>query len=231
MVDLGTFSSLEDFALPKISILVGCLLSYALLMLTGTQAVWARSDITNETSADTVGGPDGEQDGLPVVDFGYARYRATALNQTGQYYNFSNIRYAAPPLGSLRWQDPAPPLGEDKINDGSVGFTCPQSSPDGFSNTALLPVLPYIAPGISGQYQSEDCLFLDVIAPFPLFKQGLSQKRSNKLAPVLVNIHGGGFFEGDKTAVYWPGGLLERGLNGFVYVSMNYRVSRLSIHP
>ena len=212
------------------SILVGCLLSYALLVLTGTQAVWGQSNLTRGNSTNTSDVPGDKYDGLPVVDFGYARYKATTFNQTGQYYNFSNIRYAAPPLGNLRWQDPAPPLKEDKINNGSVGFTCPQSIPAGFFNPALLPVLPYIAPGVSGQYQSEDCLFLDVVTPVILFKKGQSQERSIKLAPVLVNIHGGGFFEGDKTAIYWPGGLLERGDNGFVYVSMNYRVSRLPIY-
>ena len=217
------------------SISVGHLLSQTFLILIITQMVWASKEITSNVKFSPADASDDKDNDLPVVNLGYARYRATAFNQTGQYYNFSNIRYAAPPLGNLRWQDPAPPLKEDEVNNGSIGFTCPQSIPNGFFNSALLPIVPYIAPGISGQSQSEDCLFLDVVVPLTLFEQGQSQKRSSKLAPVLVNIHGGGFFEGDKTAIYWPGGLLERGDNGFVYVSMNYRVSRLTtcctFHP
>ena len=33
---------------------------------------------------------------LPVVDLGYERHQAAFYNETGQFYNFSNIRYAAP---------------------------------------------------------------------------------------------------------------------------------------
>ena len=44
-------------------------------------------------------------------------------------------------------------------------------------------------------------------------------------APVMVNIHGGGFFIGDKATLYPPQGLLAAADNEMVYVSMNYRVS------
>ena len=33
---------------------------------------------------------------LPVVDLGYERHQAALYNSTGQFYNFTNIRYAAP---------------------------------------------------------------------------------------------------------------------------------------
>ncbi len=73
-----------------------------------------------------------------------------------------------------------------------------------------------IPPALSSQSQSEDCLFLDVIAPFKHFKKGSTQ--------VLVNIHGGGFWIGEKTALYSPNGLLKAANNDLIYVSMNYRV-------
>lgn len=73
---------------------------------------------------------------------------------------------------------------------------------------------------LSGQQQSEDCLFLDVIVPADIFKG----KDSQPLAPVLFNIYGGGFYSGDKGGLYNPRGLLERGGNSFIYVSINYRV-------
>ncbi|KAL9123685.1 MAG: hypothetical protein Q9217_006908, partial [Psora testacea] len=152
---------------------------------------------------------------------------ADSTQATGAYYNFSNIRFAAPPLGNLRFRDPAPPLVDrSKINDGTLGYTCPQSSPGYFyrAGADLGPLGAAIPPGISGQTESEDCLFLDVISPVKLFQRANRREKVNH-APVLVNIHGGGFFIGDKTAIYNPTGLLERGSNGFVYVSMNYRLA------
>ena len=145
---------------------------------------------------------------------------------TGQYYNFSNIRFAAPPVGDLRWRAPSAPLTDrNTINDGSLGYICPQAPPFWFAQamTALGDLSTVIPPSAPGQTESEDCLFLDVITPIPVFQQG--QRRGGKLAPVLVNIHGGGFWIGDKTTLYPPNGLLTAASNEIVYVSMNYRVS------
>ena len=164
----------------------------------------------------------------PIVDLGYARYRPTAINQTGQYYNFSNIRYAAAPVGQLRWRAPQkPPVDREIINDGSLGYICPQAPPLWFTqaNIALGNLSAVIPPAASFQAQNEDCLFLDVIAPAKQFRKR-NQARS-RLAPVLVNIHGGGWFIGEKRAIYPPIGLLEAGENGFIYVSINYRVRLL----
>lgn len=33
---------------------------------------------------------------LPVVDLGYEIHQAALYNESGRFYNFSNIRYAAP---------------------------------------------------------------------------------------------------------------------------------------
>lgn len=161
----------------------------------------------------------------PIVDLGYARYRPTAINQTGQYYNFSNIRYAAAPIGQLRWRAPQePPVDRTDIKDGSLGYICPQAPPLWFvqANIALSNLSAFIPPALSSQAQNEDCLFLDVIAPTKLFRKR-DQARS-KLAPVLVNIHGGGWFIGEKRAISPPNGLLEAGKNDFIYVSIGYRV-------
>lgn len=61
-----------------------------------------------------------------TVDLGYAKYSVTK-----DYINvnlWSNIRYAAPPIGSLRFAPPAAPLTEDAVNDGSIGYTCRKDS-------------------------------------------------------------------------------------------------------
>ena len=38
----------------------------------------------------------GHKQRLPVVDLGYELHRASYFNETGGFYNFSNVRYAAP---------------------------------------------------------------------------------------------------------------------------------------
>lgn len=171
-------------------------------------------------------------DPVPTVDLGYARYRPTAVNHTGQYYNFSNIRYAAAPVGPLRWRAPqAPPKDHmsKSVNDGSLGHICPQAPPKWFvqANKALGNLSAVIAPGASSQTENEDCLFLDVFAPIKLFPRRGSKR---KPAPVLFNIHSGGFFIGEKRVPYPPIGLLTTGNNDFIYVSTNYRVRRLYTH-
>ncbi|KAL8937910.1 MAG: hypothetical protein Q9211_003450 [Gyalolechia sp. 1 TL-2023] len=174
-----------------------------------------------EPQAPRVGAPNF----WPTVDLGYSRYRPTDLNVTGQYYNFSNIRYAAPPVGHLRWRAPQdPPTDRKQVNDGSLGFICPQSAPSFFqtANAALGSLAAVLPPDLSSQAENEDCLFLDVIAPTKSFP---TRSRKKKLVPVLVNIHGGGFWQGEKRALSPPNGLLRAGNNGFVYVSINYRLA------
>lgn len=162
---------------------------------------------------------------LPVVDLGYSLYRATVLNETGAYYNFSNIRYAAPPTGDLRFRDPAPPLpNRTQVLDGTFGNICPQFyAPWLFGAIKSLgPDANLFADPRTLLKQSEDCLFLDVISPVHIFKNAKKDQRN--LAPVMVRIHGGGFFEGYKNADD-PRGLLARAENRFIVVSMNYRLS------
>ena len=160
------------------------------------------------------------------VDLGYSQYMPTEVNFTGQYYNFSNIRYAAAPVGNLRWRAPQPPPRNRTLNDGSLGYICPQAPPFWFeqANTALGDLAAFIPPALSSQAENEDCLFLDVIVPRKVF-----HRRHRKLSPVLFNIHGGGFWIGEKRALYPPNGLLEAGNNEFIYVSINYRVG-LPLH-
>ncbi|ESZ96818.1 hypothetical protein SBOR_2819 [Sclerotinia borealis F-4128] len=180
---------------------------------------------------------------LPVVDIGYALHQAT-INETGQYYNFSNIRYAAPPTGNLRFAAPVEPTEVDRtINDGQQGAICAQGTPyweevasyffEGASTATLEFVEAEVeAVGknltISGlsapaPLTSEDCLFLDVIVP-----ESIYDSYGESGAPVVVWIFGGGYVAGSKFGSGNPATLISRaqenGDDGVIYVALNYRL-------
>ena len=100
-----------------------------------------------------------------------------------------------------------------------------QAPPSWFTeaNKALGNLSAVIPPADSSQSQSEDCLFLDVIVPMKHFQKAKSP------AQVLVNIHGGGFWIGEKRALYPPNGFLSAANDNLIFVSMNYRVSHRAI--
>ncbi|EUC41839.1 hypothetical protein COCMIDRAFT_8509 [Bipolaris oryzae ATCC 44560] len=179
---------------------------------------------------------------LPTVDLGYQVYRASGFNETGNFYNFSNIRYAAPPVGELRWAPPqAPATNRSAINNGDESRICPQANGAwGATVTASLvaqalgrPPIPYVPSGANASAvvpprdprESEDCLFLDVFVPEDVFESA----GKGFGAPVLVWIYGGGYTGGSKNAN--PAGLLAASGNStngdVIYVAMNYRLGAL----
>lgn len=177
---------------------------------------------------------------LPVVDLGYELQRATLYNNTGGYYNFSNIRYAAPPTGNLRFRAPkAPKKNRGTIQTGSPDRICAQAGPAW--NVIAAQFIPEYFAGQTEFNQSsfntstgpsppidprttEDCLFLDVLVPKTIFDNA----GKGKGAPVLVWIYGGGYTGGSKSGSGNPAGLLAAsgGTKGdkVVYVAMNYRL-------
>ena|SRR5271170_7995678 len=66
---------------------------------------------------------------LPFLTLPYATYEAHSYDSKRDIYIFANIRFAAPPIGDLRWAPPAEPVEEPGIQDGSVGGSCFQSTP------------------------------------------------------------------------------------------------------
>ncbi|KAI4731725.1 carboxylesterase family protein-like protein [Aureobasidium sp. EXF-10728] len=184
-------------------------------------------------------------DPLPIVDLGYVRQQASLYNATGGYYNFSNIRYAAPPVGDLRFAAPqAPAVNRTQVQTGSVGRICPQANPAWeviagqwipeyllenktsftMSDFNLTTSSNSSAATMTDPRESEDCLFLDVMVPEAIFN-------SNEQHPVLVWIYGGGYTAGSKAGSGNPAGLLERSQadnsSGVIYVAMNYRLGAM----
>jgi carboxylesterase type B len=163
-------------------------------------------------------------------------YVLTAKQDTGGFYNFSNIRYAAPPVGNSRFNKPqAPAINRSVIQTGNVGRVCPQSIPQWIfeglafvtNYTQGLPfnTSEYVGPGFSVTQlpqdgrTTEDCLFVDVVVPEKVLQSAADEPK----APVLVWIHGGGYAEGSKSDYGIPAEI-EAKSNDIIFVSINYRL-------
>jgi para-nitrobenzyl esterase len=132
------------------------------------------------------------------------------LDLPGGITVFKGLRYAAPPVGGLRWKPPQPPAawaGEHLATD--FGSACLQNpSPEG-SIYADLP-----------DRMSEDCLFLNVWAP-----------KDARQAPVMVWVHGGSLRIGNLASGLYDGSELAR--RGVIAVTLAYRLGVLGYlaHP
>ncbi|KIK58091.1 hypothetical protein GYMLUDRAFT_262697 [Collybiopsis luxurians FD-317 M1] len=140
-----------------------------------------------------------------IVDTGYAQYRGNqSFENTVAYLG---IPYAEPPLGDRRFRAPLPlnttrieqEAGGDVVDATQYPNFCVQGSNGG---------------GYAGGAGSEDCLKLNVFAPF-------GAKNGDNL-PVLVYFHGGGYVYGNPAN--WPfDGWIHQTPN-FVAVSVYYRL-------
>lgn len=168
------------------------------------------------------------------------------IQSTGSFYNFSNIRYAQPPVGDLRFRAPVPPQGRNTtVDNGSVGRICPQANsaweliaavfdpdylegkPFNLSATEASLASKSSPPPSLDPRTTEDCLFLDVVVPQNILVSASNSLNLTSGAPVLVWIYGGGFAEGDKS-VQNPAGLIHASkaheTQGMIFVSLNYRL-------
>ena len=126
---------------------------------------------------------------------------------------FRGIPYAAPPVGDLRWRPPQPPKPWTGVRPASqLGHNCIQHQPYG-------DIDPFTA-GVS-----EDCLYLNV------WTSSLPLPASRNPRPVLVWIHGGGFWAGFGGEERHNGAPLAR--KGVVVVTLNYRLGAFGFlaHP
>jgi len=122
---------------------------------------------------------------------------------------FYNIRYAQAPVGDLRFSDPVP-YEQPNFQDASVRrkLICPQEC----------------TPPLCIGEISEDCLYLNVHVPSS-YNFGSSEK-----LPVMVWVHGGGFFQGAGSDDLYNGVSLSNVTNTIV-VTLNYRLGWLGFLP
>ncbi|KAJ8589766.1 alpha beta-hydrolase [Rhizopogon salebrosus TDB-379] len=150
----------------------------------------------------------------PIIDLGYAQYQGS-VDTTTNVTSFLGIRYAAPPVGNLRWAAPQHPpttsavqqatMQPNECYQASVG----NSSIDHFQNASL---------SKRAVSQSEDCLFLNVYTP----GSEVVTAPSGGL-PVVVWIHGGGYVE-FAASPFNGADLIIESNHGVITVLIQYRL-------
>jgi len=141
------------------------------------------------------------------TDPGVVQTKSGALRGTvaADHRYFAGIPYAAPPVGPLRWQPPAPVPSWTGFRDATrPGARCIQD----------------VDHDVDRRETSEDCLSLNVWTP----------PASGEPRPVLVWIHGGGFTNGSGD-FYNARRMIDRG--DVIVVTINYRLGALGFlaHP
>ncbi|MFG2961199.1 carboxylesterase/lipase family protein [Streptomyces sp. NPDC048291] len=119
---------------------------------------------------------------------------------------WKGIPYAAAPLGPLRLRLPQPAASWMGVRDATVYGPPSVQAPR---------QLPGLLAGSELPDPSEDCLYLNVTAP---------ANASGR--PVLVWLHGGGYFNGSGTDMAGDGSSFVRS-HGAVVVTVNYRLGAL----
>jgi para-nitrobenzyl esterase len=125
-----------------------------------------------------------------------------AIDEATGVYSFKGIPFAAPPVGTLRWQAPQPVQPWSGVRE-AVRFG-PQAM--------QLPVFGDMNFRSAGT--SEDCLYLNVWTPDP---------STGARLPVLVYFYGGGFLAGDGSEPRYDGAQMAR--RGIVALTVNYRLN------
>ncbi|KAL2860999.1 putative carboxylesterase [Aspergillus lucknowensis] len=136
---------------------------------------------------------------LPVVDLGYARYKGNRVAAGVDEY--LGMRYAAPPLGDLRFRGPREPSSTSALQDASQ----------------FGPICVGVGQSLS-RYVSEDCLFINIFTP--------SHATALSKLPVWVHIQGGGYAT-NANANFNGTNVVQRAGYDIVFVNFNYRVGAL----
>ncbi|CCU81415.1 unnamed protein product [Blumeria hordei] len=132
-----------------------------------------------------------------TVDLGYARYKGVEIEAGVKYW--LGVRFAAAPLGHLRWRAPRDPLECEALQDA----------------TMFQPVCIGTAR-FGNAVQDEDCLFLNIFAP--------SNATSESRLPVWFYIPGGGYSV-NSDANYNATELIKRSGGNVILIQTSYRVS------
>ncbi len=140
----------------------------------------------------------------PVAETRYGPVRGTVDGTgPGAALCWKGVRYAAPPVGELRFRAPRPPQPWTEPADATrFGRTCPQ------------PPVPNFPMNL-GAGPDEDCLSLNIWAP--------ADTEPGAGKPVMVWVHGGAYVLGSGSQPYYNGRRLASD-GDVVVVTLNYRL-------
>jgi para-nitrobenzyl esterase len=142
---------------------------------------------------------------LPVVTLNEGEIAAVA-GVDPSITVFKGIPYAAPPVGSLRWQPPQPARPWQGVRQANTFGASPMQANQRTYG-------PWTEEYMFRNAVSEDCLFLNVWTP---------AKRSSDRLPVFVYIPGGAYSSGSGEVLLYDGeGLAKKGV---IVVTINYRL-------
>ena len=121
----------------------------------------------------------------------------------GDVHRWLGIPFVAPPVGNFRWREPQPVVAWQGVKAASSYSPACAQTAEWIPNT-----------------KSEDCLYLNVWAP-----------EGSKNLPVMVWIHGGGYYGGTAAQPPYDGANLAK--HGAIVVTINYRLGVLGFftHP
>lgn len=123
---------------------------------------------------------------------------------------FLGIPFAEAPIGELRFGTPVPKSPWEGVFDAAeFGATAQRGDP----GVTLIP-----EPSVEG----ESTLNVNVFTPFPVLQEVAAAAEPQELLPVLVWIHGGGYFAGSPASPWYDGRAFNR--DGVVTVSISYRL-------
>src|SRR5262249_25620439 len=119
----------------------------------------------------------------------------------GKVKVWKGVRYAAPPVGDLRWRAPQRPEPWTTVADASrFGFVSPQ------------PTLPVVPLDLAAPVD-EDCLYLNI----------WSSTAPGDKKPVMVWVHGGAYVLGSAGQPLYDGTVLASS-GDVLIVTVNYRL-------
>ncbi|KAJ7917673.1 Alpha/Beta hydrolase protein [Mycena leptocephala] len=143
---------------------------------------------------------------FPIVDLGYAQYQGS-VNTANNITHFWGIRYAAPPLGDLRFRAPQPPVNMTGVQPATT-----QPNECFQAGSGKSPTNP-LETRATQMVQTEDCLFLNNAAGTPPAN-----------LPTLVWIHGGGYHSGN-IGKYNGEDIIRQSNRGVVVVLIQYLIT------
>lgn len=137
----------------------------------------------------------------------HGQLQGTTTTKTGMSV-FRGVPYAAAPVAANRWREPQAVSAWAGVRNATE--FAPRCVQGGF------------APGAEQALTSEDCLYLNIWTP---------AETANAVLPVLIWVHGGGFFTGSGSAESYDGEDLAS--KGAVVITINYRLGSFGFlaHP